>query len=112
MPWPLVGTGKGQPLPFLLLRWVEVGRILYSCLLKSPPPASGFAGATDGEIMVWQPGLFSLLVLMQRVASVGDDFCQLHLVSAVAFLVLFPSLPSSSSEFTGHFWVWFLKGNK
>lgn len=50
VPWPLVGTDKAQPLPFLLLRWVEVGRILYSCLLKSPPPASGFAGATNGEI--------------------------------------------------------------
>lgn len=88
VPWPLVGTGKGQPLPFLLLRWVEVGRILYFCLLKSPPPAGGFTGATDGEIMVWQPGLFSLLVLMQCVASVSDDFCQLHLVWCLQLLSL------------------------
>lgn len=44
-----MGTGKAQPLPFLLLRWVEVGRIFYSCLLESPLTAGGF-GATGGEI--------------------------------------------------------------
>lgn len=49
MPWPLVGTGKAQPLPFLLLRWVEVRRIFDSCLLESPPTAGDF-GATGGEI--------------------------------------------------------------
>lgn len=28
VPWPLVGTSKTQHLPFLLLRWVEVGQNL------------------------------------------------------------------------------------
>lgn len=44
------GNSKAQPLPFLLLRWVGVGRIFYSCLLKPPPTAGGFVGATDGKI--------------------------------------------------------------
>lgn len=64
--------------------------------------------------MVWQPGLLSLLVLVQHVASVSEDFCQLHLVWSLnsCFPCLFPSLPFPNSEFTEHFWVCFLQGDK
>lgn len=95
VPWPLVGTGKTQPLPFLLLKWVEVGRIFYSCLLESPLTAGGF-GATGGEIHS------SLSVLVRHAASVSEDFCRLRLVWSLHSCFPCPILKFTISKFRVH----------
>lgn len=41
---------KPSPCPFYCYDGWRWGRIISSCLLKSPPDAGGFVGATDGAI--------------------------------------------------------------
>lgn len=115
VPWPLVGTGKVQPCLFYCWdgwRWAESftpacwSHLLLLVALLVPLMVKS---------MVWQPGLFSLLVLMRRVASVGEDFCRLHLVWSLnsCFPCLIPKF--SIFKFRVHrtlLGLSFLKGDK
>jgi hypothetical protein len=55
MPWPLVGTGETQYLPFLLLRWVGArgAELPHLCLLKSLPDAGSIAQAIVVQPSNW-----------------------------------------------------------